>query len=94
MTVSLYPTGRLKAAKDDRWSDYYHLISGAAKAGNLDIVLMLQKNFYQAKDTLPTLDGIRNVRTVNMCVIWSTMLDRIDEMQDVSAFCQRQNLQF
>lgn len=74
--------GRLKAAKDDRWSDYYHLISGAAKAGNLDIVLMLQKNFYQAKDTLPTLDGIRNVRTVNMCVIWSTMLDRIDEMQD------------
>jgi len=78
----VYLLGKLKAAKDVRWSDFFHLIMAAAKAGNIDVVMLLQKNFLQMQESLPAMDGIRSTGMVNMCAIWSTLLERIDEMQD------------
>lgn len=85
--------GRLKAANDVRWSDYFHLISAAAKAGNVDVVLLLQKNYYQTKDSCPTIDGIRKINTLNMSSVWIKLLDQIIDMHERDAPSAKVNVE-
>ena len=74
--------GKLKAAGDVTWDDYYPLVLAAAVEGDLDVVLLLQSNFLQSKDQPPAMDLMRDAKTPNMSTIWSILLETINDMQD------------
>ena len=76
--------GRLKAANDVKWCDYYPLVLAAAKHGNLDVVMLLQKNFLQTMNDLPTFDVIRNAKMPEMSTIWKIVLANINDQRKVS----------
>ena len=79
--------GRLKAANDVKWVDYYPLVLAAARHGNLDVVILLQKNFLQSTDSVPALDMIRVAKTPNMSAAWNLILADINDTLMVSFNC-------
>ena len=74
----------MKAANDVKWCDYYPLVLAAARHGNLDVVILLQKNFLQSVDSAPTLDMIRVAKTPDMSAAWGLIVADINDTVMVS----------
>ena len=77
--------GRLKAANDVKWCDYYPLVTAAARSRNLDVVMLLQKNFLQTMDELPTVEVIRSTKMPEMSAVWKIVLANIHVLRKVRA---------
>ena len=49
------------------------------------MVMLLQKNFLQSMDPLPTFDVIRVGKTQGVSAVWNLLLDNIVDMHQVEA---------